>query len=118
MHARLSGRLLKCIEIYDDHVDRLNAVFGHGRAVSRIFSAMQNSTVNLRMQRLHTAVEHLWEAGQFRNVLYSDSGIAQQLRRAPGRNQLDPHAGELAREFREPGLLGDTEDSTLNLVGH
>src|SRR5207237_4165893 len=116
MHPGLGGRLLKCVEIYDDHVDRLNAVFGHGRAVSRIFASMQDSTVNLWMQRLHSAVEHLWEPRQLRDVLYRNARIAQQLCRAPSRNQLDPHAGELARKLREPRLIGDTEHSTLNVV--
>lgn len=70
--------------------------------------------MHLGMQRLDPPVEHLREAGQFRDVFNRDAGIAQQLRRASSGDKFDAEARELAREVNESSLVGDAEDGALD----
>ncbi len=113
-HAWLGGSLLERVEIHHDHVDRLDAVLGDGTDVRRNLAAMQNASMNFRMQRLDPAVEHFREAGEFGDVFNGDAGIAQQLGRASGGDEFDAEAGELAREVDEAGLVGDAKDGALD----
>ncbi len=86
MHARLGRRLLKCVKIDHDHVNRLNAVLGHSRPVRSIFATMQNAAVDFGMQRLDPPIEHLRKSSYLGNVLHGDSCVPQELGRAAGRN--------------------------------
>src|SRR5581483_10005839 len=118
MNTLLCGRFLEGVEIHDDHVDRLDSVLGDGGAVRRIFAAMKNSAVNLRMQGFNATVEHFGEAGEVGDVFDVDAGIAQQLGGAAGGDELDAHLGELAGEIGYAGLISDTENCALDFSGH
>jgi hypothetical protein len=54
-----------------------------------IFADMEDATVHPGMKRLDAAIEHLRKAGEFRDVLDCDNGIAQQLGRTAGGNQIN-----------------------------
>ena len=62
VHARLGCSFLKGIKIYNHHVDRLNTMFRNRAAMRGILTPMQNASVNLGVERLHAAIQHLWKS--------------------------------------------------------
>src|SRR5262252_17471 len=98
-HVGFLNRLAERIEIDDDQVDRLYAVFAHLRAMLLVRADAEDAAVNFRVQSLDAAVEHFWKSGEVRNVTRLDSVLAQQPRGAAGRNDLDAAPGELPRKF-------------------
>ncbi len=60
--------------------------------------------MDLGMQRLHPAIQHLREAGEVGNIAYREPGIAQGPRRTAGRNQFHVHAGQLPGEIDQAVL--------------
>src|SRR5206468_5828525 len=84
-------------------------------AVRSDLAAMKNTAVDLRMQRLHPAVEHLGKPGEVRDVAHRDSLLPQQLRGAARRDKFDAHAGQLAGKLYESALIGDAQDGTFDL---
>ena len=87
------------IEVHDHEVDRLDAVLAHRRHVRREVAAAEEAAVDLRVQRLHAAVEHLGEAGVVAHLRAPEAGVGEQLRRAAGRQDLDAERREPAREL-------------------
>ena len=67
----------------------------------------QDAAVDLRMQRLHAAIEHLGETGVVGDFGDVESRVDERTRGAAGRQQ--PHAGltQTARKFDEAGLVGN-----------
>ena len=74
--ARLSGRLLKGIEIHHNHVDGLDAVRGHRGLMLGVAANVEQPAVNLGVQGLDAAVEHLRKAGEFADVFNGEAGLA------------------------------------------
>ncbi len=99
MNSGLGRGFLEGIKIDDDHVDGRNPVFGNGRAVPSIVPPMQNAAMHLGMQGLDAPIQHLREAGKFRNVFHRNAGIPQQLRCPAGRNQFHAKRSQPAREI-------------------
>src|SRR5215472_11772906 len=62
--------------------------------------------MNGRMQGLDAAVHHFRKAGELADVEHFQSGVAEGLARAAGRNQLDVEGGESARKIDHAGLIG------------
>jgi hypothetical protein len=79
--AGLRGGFLKSIEIHNHHVDRLNAVRGDCGLVLGVAANVEQAAVNLGVEGLDAAVEHLGKAGQFADVFDSKAGLAQSARR-------------------------------------
>ena len=69
------------------------------------------------MQRLHATAEHFRPAGQLSNVAHGNSGIAEQPRRASGRNDFDSHRCKFAREFHHAGFVVHADQRPLNRHG-
>jgi hypothetical protein len=105
LHARPDRRLLEGIEIHHHHVDRLNIVRRDLLAMARVLAPVEDAAVYLRVQRLHSAVQHLREAGQIRNVADIESCLAQRPRSASGGDQFDAVAGEGAGKFDEARFI-------------
>ena len=114
VHARLGGGFFKGVQIHNHHVDGRNAMLGNRRPMPAVFTAMQNSAVNLRMQRLDAPIQHLRKSRKLGNILHRNTGIAQQLGRASGRNQFHAQLGEFTREINQPGFISDTKNGTLD----
>src|SRR5215470_14251894 len=98
-HVGFFNRLAERIEVDDDQVNRLYAVFAHLRAMLLVRAYAEDAAMNFRMQSLDATVEHFRKAREVRNVARLDSVLAQQLCRAAGRNDLDAAPGELPRKF-------------------
>ena len=72
--------------------------------------------MDLGMQRLYPAIQHLREAGEVGNIAYREPGVAQGPGRTSGRNQFHVHAGQLAGEIYQAGLIRNTQKGPLNLL--
>ena len=116
VHAGLGRGLLKRVKIDDHHVDRLDAVLGHGGAVRGVFAAMQNSAVDFGMQRLHPPIEHFGKAGELGNVFHLNPASRSSLAVPPVEISSTPMR-QLAGKVGQSGLIGDAENGALNLCG-
>ena len=67
--AGLGGGLLEGVEVDDHHVDGLDAVGGDGGFVLGVAADVEQAAVDLGMEGLDAAVEHLRKAGEFADVL-------------------------------------------------
>ncbi len=67
-------RLFEWVEVYNQHVDWLDTVFGHDTLV-RAASAKQ-AAVDFRVQGLDAAIHDLGEAGLVRDIDRVDAGFA------------------------------------------
>ena len=113
-YACFGRGFLEGVKIHYHHIDRRDAVFGHGAAMFRIFAAVKDSAMHLGMEGLDAPVEHFGEAGEFGNIFDGDAGVAQQLGGAAGGDELNSEPGEFAREVRQAGLVGDAEECALD----
>ena len=74
-----------------------------------------------RMQRLDAAVHHFRKSGQLADVDDLQPGVAQRHAGAAGRHKLDAEAGKRAREFDDPGFVGDGNKGArgaAQMLGH
>ena len=104
------GRLER-IERHDDQVDRRNAVALEGLEVGGHVATGQDAAVNLRVQRLHPAVEHLGKAGVVGHLGDRQARLGQQLRGAAGGQQLHAERVQRAGEVDDAGLVRDRQQS-------
>ncbi len=107
LRPRLGGGLLEGVEIDHHHVDGLDAVRADGGAMLRLAANVQNAAMHLGMKRLHPAIEHLGEAGEFGDIFHRDARLAQQFGGAAGRNQFHAHRRQAAREVHQPCFIGN-----------
>jgi hypothetical protein len=82
--------------------------------VRRVVAPRQQAAVDLRVQRLDAAVEHLGEAGVRRDLGDGDAFPGQQLRGAAGGENLDAERGERPGEVNDAGLFGDADEGPLD----
>ena len=116
-HAGPRHRLLEGIEGDDDQIDRCDPVLAERGEMLGDITAGQDSAVDLRMERLDAPVEHLGETGRLRHVDHADPRLADQLRRAAGRQDLDAETGQSPRELDDPGLVVHADERPADLHG-
>ena len=114
-HPGLGHRRLERIERHDDQVDRRNAVAREGLEVGGDVATGQDAAVDLRVQRLHPAVEHLRKPGDVGHVAHGQPRVAQELRGAAGREELDPQPAQLAGEIDDARLVVDRHQRATHL---
>ncbi len=78
-----------------------------GRDVGCVVAPVQDAAVNVGVQGLDAAVEHLRKAGQVADVAHGQPGLTQRFCGPAGRNQLHPVAGERLCERHQSGLIGN-----------
>src|SRR5262245_18017691 len=104
-HAGPSYGLDERIERADHQVDGRDAVLlERGQVLGHVLAG-QDPAVDLRMQRLHATVEYLGESGRLRYVDDPDTGVADELGGAAGRDDLHAEGGEPPGELDDPGLV-------------
>ena len=81
-------------------------MLAHRGHVLRLAAHVENAAVNFGMKRLHPAIQHFGKAGEIGDVADFDTGIAQQLGRAAGRDQIDAHVRQSARKLGQPCFIG------------
>ena len=95
------------IEIDHQKIDRPDVVRPHCFGVRGVVAHRQQAAMDRRMQRLDPAVHHLRESSEIADVEHGEPGVAQNLARAAGGNQLDAVAGQRASEVDDAGLVGN-----------
>ena len=83
---------LERIEIDHQNIDRANVVRAHRFGMGGIVADREQAAMHRRMQRLDPAVHHFGKAGQIADVEHFETGVAQRLARAAGRDELDAEA--------------------------
>src|SRR5262249_38946733 len=94
-----------------DGVDAVALESGH---VLEQIATGQDTTVDLRMQRLHASVEHLGESSHLRDVDDGQTGLSQQPGRPPGRHDLDTEIHESADELDHSRLVMHADERTAH----
>ena len=114
--ARLAGGLLEGIKIHHHHVDGFDSLRRHSRPVFLAVPHVQDAPMDLGMQRLYPAIQHLGEAGKVGNIAHRKPGFAQGPSRAAGRNQLHVHGGQLAGEIYQACLIRNAQKGPFYLL--
>ncbi|OQA30912.1 MAG: hypothetical protein BWY57_02604 [Betaproteobacteria bacterium ADurb.Bin341] len=85
-----------------------------------IVAHREDAAMNRRVQRLDAAVHHLGKAGEVGDVEHVMPRLAQRLRGAPGRHQLDAVTNERGGKVGEPRLVADGQQGAAdgNEIGH
>ena len=112
---RLGDGLLERVEIHNDEIDRPDAVLGGGGGVFLIFAQEKQATVNLGMQRLDSAVKHLRKSRVVAEILHFNASLAQCPSGSAGRDDLYTGTREHLGELNKVGLVGNRNESALNL---
>ena len=113
--VRPGHRLLERIKIHHDQVNRLDPVFFHLRLVAGIAAQIEQTAVNLRMQRLHATGEHFRESGVIAQFDDGQAGLPQSPGGAAGGNQFHFRRDQRLRQRDEPGLIVNRDECAPNL---
>jgi hypothetical protein len=117
--ARRTGlphRLAEAVEVDAQHVDRVDAVLDHRRAVAGVVAATEQPAVHLRMQGLEPPVHQLGEARVVGDLGRVDVGVEQGAPRAAGRQQAEPQLLQPTRELDDALLVGDREQRASHFL--
>ena len=104
----------KWIQIHDDEIDRRDSVFRRLRLIVFVFTAIEQTAVYLRVQRLHAAAQHFRPAGEVRYIAHGDVRFAQQLRRSARRENFDLQRRKPLREFHDARLVKHADQRALH----
>ena len=80
-----------------------------------VFADVKDAAVDLGMQGLHTAIEHLGKAGKFGDIEDVEAGFAKCAGGASGRDELNLVPGKLTGKVDEPTLVGHAEERAADL---
>jgi hypothetical protein len=120
-YAGLRAVFLKGVEVDDHHIDGLDAVGGDGGFVLLVAANVEQAAVDLGVQGLDAAVEHLGKAGQVADVLDGQAGLAQRARRSAGGDQFDAKAASAWANSTRPVLsvtLSNAAESLFRTHSH
>ena len=85
-----------------------------GGYVLGVVADVEDAAVDLGMEGLDAAVEHLGEAGEVADVADGEAGFAEGAGGAAGGDELDAVGGQGAGEVDEAGLVGDGEQGAAD----
>ena len=89
-------------------------MLGNRREMASVVAPMQDTAVNLRMQRLDAPIQHFRKPGQLGNVFHRDARFAQQLSRAAGRDEFDAELGKFAGKINQSRFVGNAKNGALD----
>ena len=112
----LRRRGFKGIEIHDHQIDRSDAVLLRLLLILGVIAAVQQPAVHFRMQRFHAPAQHFRPARELGDVFDGHSCLAQQLRRAAGRQYLDLQRRQPPGKLHDSGLVEYAEQRAFH--GH
>ena len=107
--------LFEWIQVDDEQVDRLDAVFGHDRLVGT--APTEQAAVDNGVQRLHAAIHDFGESRLLGDLDDIETGFAKLMAGAAGRQHLDTQRGEALHKRNESTLVRDT-DQRASYVEH
>ncbi len=98
--------LFERVQVHDDEVEQLDAVRLDLLRVVGVVGG-QDSAMDLRMERLHPAVEDLWKARDAGDVGHVHALVAKRLGGPAGAHDFDVEVQKGARKRRQAGLFAD-----------
>ena len=110
--AVLPRDLLERVQVDADEVEQLDPVLCERGQVGLDLASGEDAGVDVRMQRLHPAAEHLRELGQTLDRRHRQAELTDRVRRAAARDQLPVERGESLRERVEAGLVEHRDQRT------
>ena len=113
-HVEPGDGALERIEVDADQIDRLDLVLSQRLGVLRVVAYGQQRRVQVRVERLHPAVEDLREPGQLLDRPRVDPGLAEHRQRPAGRDDLDTLLRQPGGELGHAGLVGDRDQRPSN----
>ena len=115
-HARLGHGLLEGVERHHHEVDRAYAMGLERLHVSRHVAPREDAAVDLRVERLDAAVEHLGEARHLRYVHHRHARVSQELGRAPVERISKPRAWSPFAKSTTPVLSCTLRSARLTVL--
>ena len=112
------GLVEERIQVRDNEIERLDRVRLEVGAVRGLPAVGEQPAVDLRVQRHHSVIEHLRNAGDVVHGGDGDPGCGDGLRCSTRRHELDPEVVQLAREIDEAGLVPHREQRAFDLGVH
>eukprot|EP00128_Syssomonas_multiformis_P015058 Colp12_sorted_trinity150504_noHs@9992 len=109
-HALLGNGLLEGVEVAHNDVDVLVATGSHVSIVAGDVTG-KNTSVNGRVEGLHTTTEHLGGLGDVGNILNRETGISNGGGGTTRGDELDTNGVDLLSEVNKAGLVGHTQKS-------
>ncbi len=106
--------LFEGVEVYYDHIDGLDVVGRDGGDVFGVVADVEDAAVDLGVEGLDAAVEHLGKAGEVGDIADGEAGVAEGFGGASGGDQLDVVGGEGLGEFDEAGFVGYGEEGSAD----
>ena len=103
------GHARERVEVDADEIDRADAVLVELATMGLEVAPRENAAVDLRVQRLDTAVQDLRRACVIAHIDDRHTAVTQRARRAAGREQAHAERAQTARELYEPALVADAE---------
>jgi hypothetical protein len=103
----LRDGLLERVEVHDEQIDLRNSVILHRLGVFGIVADREQAAMDLGMQRLDPAIHHFREAGEVGHVGDLQARRSDRLGGTAGGDEVDAVSGQRAREFDQPGLIGN-----------
>src|ERR687893_1558747 len=97
--------LLERVEVYADEVYGAYVVVNELHYVVGVLEVGEDAAVDLGVKGLYPAVEHLGGAGYLGHLDHRDTRLFEHFSGAAGRDDLEPHPRELARERGDPPLV-------------
>ena len=113
----LRHRLDKRVQVPRDEVDRRHVVLRDLGLIVRATAPVEDAAVDLRMQRLHAAAQHLRAACEVGHLCDRESRLGDRPRRAARPDELPAEVMEPAGKVNDPGLVVHREDGA-SLHGH
>ena len=106
--------LFEGVEVDDDHVDGLDTHVGDGLHVLGNVPPCQDSGVDLGVESLDAAVEHLGESGDLGHLDDLDAVLVQKPVGSAGGDDLHTHGCEGLGELHDTGLVRYADDCSLD----
>ncbi len=103
----------KGIQVDAHEVNVADAVFFHFGDVFAQIAPTQNTAVDFRMQRFHSAVEHFGKTGIVGDFNHGNTRIGKQLRRAAGGKDFDTEFVQGLGKFDCAVFVGQADQARL-----
>ncbi len=104
--------LLELVEVDHHQVDGFNAVGRHLLLVAGQVPASQDAAMDLGVQSLDPAIQHLGEAGELRDLHYGDTIVPQELGGTSGGENFYLVTHQKFGELRQTALIGNAHQGS------
>ena len=108
------GDAAEGIEVDHEQIDRLDPVLLERGRVGRVLTPCEQGTVDVRVERLDAAPEHLGEARHVLDLRHGEPVLGEMGRRSGRRDQLDSELAQTGGELRQPVLVRHRDQRALD----